>query len=89
MVLEYLEGGDLAEFLKLHGSIIQTVLLEKLTNETFKFYLAEILVVLDYLHKKGIAHRDVKPENLMLNKQGHLKLIDFGTASIIDDTIMP
>lgn len=38
--------------------------------------------ILEYLHGIGITHRDLKPENIMLSKEGHLKLIDFGTAEI-------
>lgn len=46
------------------------------------FYIAEIVSILEYLHKNGITHRDLKPENIMLSKNGHMKLIDFGTAEI-------
>lgn len=53
-----------------------------------KFYIAEIVNVLEYLHTSGITHRDLKPENIMLSKDGHLKLIDFGTAEITRCTLL-
>ena len=42
-----------------------------------------MLLMLDYLHKRQIAHRDLKPANIMINSDGYLKMIDFGTAKII------
>ena len=48
--------------------------------------MAEIVCALEAMHNCGIAHRDVKPENILLTKEGHLKLIDFGTASFFDPT---
>lgn len=50
-----------------------------------KFYIASLLMIIDYLHKKNIAHRDLKPSNIMIDKNGYLKLIDFGTAKLITD----
>ena len=50
------------------------------------FYLAELVEVLSYLHDNGIVHRDLKPENLMVSSNGHLKLIDFGTAKDLVNT---
>jgi serine/threonine protein kinase len=44
------------------------------------FYSAEIVSALEFLHSKNIAHRDLKPENLLLDKEGHLKITDFGFA---------
>lgn len=52
--------------------------------EDKKFYIAELVLILEFLHKNGIAHRDVKPENLMLGPDNHLRIIDFGTAMFFD-----
>ncbi len=45
-----------------------------------KFYIAEVVCMLEYLHKNNIVYRDLKPENLMICSDGHLKLVDFGAA---------
>ena len=73
-VVEYCHGGDLTKFIKTNE--------QKITEELRVFYISEIVSILEYLHKAGITHRDLKPENIMLSKNGHLKLIDFGTAEI-------
>ena len=54
-------------------------------KEETRFYISFLFVILDYLNSKGIAHRDLKPENIMINSQGYLQLIDFGTAKRIKD----
>lgn len=46
-----------------------------------RFYIAELLLAVKHLHTMGFAHRDIKPENMMLNRVGHLKLVDFGSAA--------
>jgi 3-phosphoinositide dependent protein kinase-1 len=46
--------------------------------------MAEIVLILEFLHANGIAHRDVKPENILLTKDRHLKFIDFGTSIVFD-----
>ena len=50
-----------------------------------QFYIGSILLMLDYLQKKFIAHRDIKPSNIMIDTNGYLKMIDFGTAKILKD----
>ena len=62
-VLDYAEGGSFIDLIKLN------VLTEFLD---IQFYVAEMVLILEYLHSNGIAHRDFKPDNLMLNKKGHL-----------------
>ena len=73
-MLDYCHGGDFTTYIQLYN--------EQLSVLIKKFYVAEIVTVLEYLHGLGITHRDLKPENIMLSKKGHLKLIDFGTAEI-------
>lgn len=51
---------------------------------TSKFYLAEIIEAVEYLHTQGVIHRDLKPENVLITSSGHIKVTDFGTAALID-----
>ena len=72
LVLEYMRGGDLADLLL---SSPQSV-----SRAFIRSVLAEVLLSLDYLHELGYVHRDVKPENIMLDGTGHVKLTDFGLS---------
>lgn len=72
MVMEYVEGGDCAALLK-NGP---------LPVDLSKFYFSEILLAVDYLHNYGIIHRDLKTENILITKDGHIKLTDFGLSKI-------
>ena len=47
-------------------------------NYELKFYFAEVLLAIEYLHSQNIVYRDLKPENLLLDASGHVRLIDFG-----------
>ena len=49
-----------------------------------KFYIAELVLALDAVHQMGYIHRDVKPENMLMDSKGHLKLADFGTCMKMD-----
>jgi len=69
-IMEYVPGGELFSY-------IQQI---KLSEETARFYAAEILLVIEYLHSRNIVYRDLKPENILLENNGHIKLIDFGFA---------
>ena len=50
------------------------------TEEMTRFYSAEIFLVLSFIHRKHIIYRDLKPENILLNRDGHIKITDFGLA---------
>lgn len=73
MLLDYVPGGELFSYLRRH---------RRFPEEWAQFYAAEIVLVLEYLHddQGGVAYRDLKPENLLLDGQGHVKLVDFGFA---------
>jgi serine/threonine protein kinase len=71
MALEYCPNGELYDQIRLKG---------RLTEADTRFYAAEIVLMLEQLRRANIVHRDLKPENLMLDIEGHLKLIDFGSA---------
>ena len=74
MLLEYLKGGELFTLLR-RASCLST-------QDTL-FYASEIVCALDALHSKGIAYRDLKPENVLLDQYGHVKLVDMGFAKKI------
>lgn len=73
LVLDYMVGGDLKSLLTVYGFFDETAA---------RFYCAEISMALQYLHKHGIVHRDIKPDNMLVASNGHVKLTDFGLSKI-------
>jgi len=73
MVMEYVDGKTLEEWLKLHGS---------LNVHTACSIIVQILDGLEHAHRKGIIHRDLKPANVMISTEGEVKIMDFGIARI-------
>ena len=71
LVMDYLTGGDL----RYHISQ-----LKRFNEEQTKFFIACMLLGLEYCHSNNIIHRDIKPENLVLDSNGYLKITDFGIA---------
>ena len=78
IVSEFLQGGDL--FFHLHEKKY-TVFPE---NKA-RFYIMELVIALDFLHKNNMIYRDLKPENILLDSQGHIKLTDFGLSKIFEN----
>ena len=80
MVFDFFNGGELYHYLSEGG---------KFGEERARFYAAEIACALDYLHKRGIVYRDLKPENLILDSNGHIRITDFGLSKegVEGDTI--
>ncbi|RSL49611.1 cAMP-dependent protein kinase type 1 [Fusarium sp. AF-6] len=76
MVMDFVEGGELFSLLRKSG---------RFPNPVAKFYAAEVTLALEYLHSKNVIYRDLKPENLLLDRHGHLKITDFGFAKRVPD----
>lgn len=66
------------------GELYKVFLSQKrLPEEVVKFYAAQIVLAIGELHSKGIMHRDLKLENILVDERGYLKIIDYGLAKII------
>ncbi|KAJ2846024.1 cAMP-dependent protein kinase catalytic subunit [Coemansia erecta] len=76
MLMEYVPGGELFSHLRRAG---------RFPDDVARFYAAEIVLALDYLHSMKIIWRDTKPENILLDAHGHVKLTDFGFAKRVED----
>ncbi|VVD01336.1 unnamed protein product [Leptidea sinapis] len=68
LVMEYMVGGDMKSLLGVYGFFEESMAV---------FYIAEVTLALDYLHKHNIVHRDLKPDNMLVSVTGHVKLTDF------------
>ncbi|KAJ3394248.1 hypothetical protein HDU92_007107 [Lobulomyces angularis] len=76
MLEEYVVGGEIFSHLRRA---------KKFSNDVTKFYVAEITLAIEYLHSLDIIYRDLKPENLLLDSGGHVKITDFGFAKKVED----
>ncbi|XP_055376245.1 cAMP-dependent protein kinase catalytic subunit 3 [Condylostylus longicornis] len=76
MLFEYVSGGELFSYLRNSG---------RFNSQTANFYASEIVLALEYLHSLSVVYRDLKPENLLINRDGHLKITDFGFAKKLKD----
>ncbi|XP_021898597.1 serine/threonine-protein kinase tricorner isoform X2 [Carica papaya] len=76
LIMEYLPGGD-----------IMTLLMREdvLSEDVARFYIAESILAIQSIHQHNYIHRDIKPDNLILNRNGHLKLSDFGLCKPLED----
>jgi protein kinase A len=76
MIMDYIEGGELFTLLRKS---------QRFPNPVAKFYAAEVCLALEYLHSHNIIFRDLKPENILLDRNGHIKLTDFGFSKEVKD----
>ena len=70
LIMDFLPKGDLSHFIKNNT----------LKDDIIRFYAAEMVLFLEYMQSKNLVHRDLKPQNIMIDEKGHLKVIDFGTV---------
>jgi len=75
-VLEYANGGDC-------GSMLKAV--RRLKPSSAKLFISQTASAIEFLHNHSIIHRDLKPDNMMLTREGHIKLIDFGLSKLITE----
>ena len=80
LILEYCPNGDLLGLLEKKGI---------LEEQIARFYLAEVILALEYLHESDIIYRDLKPANVLIDSEFHIKLADFGLAKEKVDKINP
>ena len=71
MVLDFCTGGDLQHHLSE---------LEMFEEHEARFFLAELVLAIEYVHSLNVIYRDLKPENILVTSDGHIKLADFGLA---------
>ena len=73
--MEFAQGGDLFTHLHRDGPFTET---------RVRVYAAEIILALEHLNSSGVIYRDLKPENVLLDVKGHVKIVDFGLARAFD-----
>ncbi|CAI9093739.1 OLC1v1029299C5 [Oldenlandia corymbosa var. corymbosa] len=75
LIMEYLPGGDMMTLL---------MRADTLSENVAKFYIAQSVLAIESIHKHNYIHRDIKPDNLLLDKDGHMKLSDFGLCKPLE-----
>ena len=80
LIMDYCPGGDFMDYL---------VKKDFLTEDEARFYIAEIILCVESLHKMGCIHRDLKPDNILISENGHLKLSDFGLSFLSTEILFP
>ena len=76
LAFEFIAGGDLFTLLRVENNF---------SLEKAQFYAGQIVFVLDYLHNKNIIYRNLKPENILINSNGYIKISDFELSKLIED----
>lgn len=79
LIMEYLPGGDMMNLLMRKDT---------LSEVEARFYIAESVLAIESIHKHNYIHRDIKPDNLLLDKHGHMKLSDFGLCKPLDCSVL-
>jgi serine/threonine protein kinase len=74
IITEFMQGGEM--FFHLHKE-------KRFSNEKTRFYIIEIILAIEFLHKNKMFYRDLKPENIMVDASGHIKLTDFGLSKMV------
>ncbi|XP_074527639.1 myotonin-protein kinase [Halichoeres trimaculatus] len=78
LVMDYYVGGDLLTLLSKFG--------DRIPEDMAQFYLAEMVMAIDSVHRLGYVHRDIKPDNILLKDDGHIRLGDFGSClKVLED----
>ncbi|GAA6063415.1 hypothetical protein JCM10212_002084 [Sporobolomyces blumeae] len=72
LLMEFLPGGDLMTML---------IKYDTFSEDVTRFYMAECVLAIEAVHKLGFIHRDIKPDNILIDKDGHVKLSDFGLST--------
>jgi CRP-like cAMP-binding protein len=80
MLTEFIQGGELWSYIYEKKKVVPRAPEGGFDMSSVKFYTANVILAFRHIHSKGIAYRDLKPENLLLNDDGYLKVIDFGFA---------
>ena len=75
IITEFMQGGEM--FFHLHKE-------RRFSNEKTQFYIIEIILAIEFLHKNKMLYRDLKPENIMIDANGHIKLTDFGLSKMVN-----
>jgi len=77
LIMEFVPGGDLMYWL---------IAKDVFSEEDTKYYIAETILAIESIHKLSYIHRDIKPDNLLIDKDGHIKLSDFGLCTGLETT---